>query len=649
MVAYQYTPLPGKAYIRLITLHPGRSEDKIAVSFHTSPFSSDDPPQYEALSYAWGSETRPLPIYIGRDDLITTATVWNLIHAKFKRIMSRRNLAIALKYLRYVDRPRVMWVDALCINQVNEAEKGSQVAMMGEIFRLAHRVVAWIGPKASDSDHAMGWMDFVGSQVEVDFAKPDLRAAKDYIDFTLGDVNIPLVLDYTTAVSVSHLISRQWFSRLWVQQEVALANSEAIILCGFRQVKWTSFKRALACMFFKTITSTVPSDQINLDVNPLSGFLFGTSRESIITLRANYGNLYCLDPRDRLYAVSALLPEPERAFVLPPDYTKSYAELYEHVVIQWIKHYRGLNILDQCEIQGSSPCPSWVPDWSKSAWDHRVAGVHLQASSHFGAWYQFPEPGVLRVMGISKLKVQYCHQIPTIDNDSPRSQLEVIRNLASKLGVGEQNTVEDFARTITGGSLSEDYDLPMDIYLDIDEAKNVISLITSGYQFKDKDFEWPSACMKLLRMAVLSGAPFIQTTDNSMGIAPRAAQPGDEICVVLGCSDPLLLRPLGNEKFKLVGPCFVASLVHGEAILGPLPENVRMIETFDNHNKMATFCFKDFLSGEISYEDPRLIKLPLGDLSGFRSYLSQHRSGSLYVDPKQLQECGVDLKRIDLV
>ncbi|KAI1212289.1 HET-domain-containing protein [Annulohypoxylon truncatum] len=648
MMRYQYDPLPGEAYVRLVTLHPGRFNDAVVISFHTSPFSSDDPPPYEALSYTWGSGKRHWPIYV-TDLLTTTATLWNVVRAKFKRVISQQNLGIALKHLRYVDKPRVMWIDALCINQADEVEKGSQVARMSEIYRLAHRVVAWIGPEENDSDHAMEWMDLLSSQVEVDFSKFELSPAKNCTDPTIGNVAVPLDFDARSAVSVCHLLSRQWFSRLWVQQEVALANSEAIIKCGFYQVKWHNFKRALACLYLKSKSSTVAREQFNLDLMSLTGFFRGTTQNSIINLRENFGKSHCMDPRDRLYAVSALLPEIERAFVLPPDYTKSYAVIYTHVVTEFIKTYRGLNILTKCELRDNSPCPSWVPDWSDCfAWDHRIAGVHIQASSQLGPSYEFPEHEVLRVMGMSKAEIRECHQVPIVGDADPHMALKTLRTLASKLGVGEQTTLEDFARTVVEDALADNYDVQSDIYLDIDEAKDVISLIMSGHQFKDDDFIWPSACTKLLRWARLSGAPYFQTTSGSTGIAPRAARPGDEICVILGCALPLLLRPLGNGKFKLVGPCFMVGLMHGEAFLGPLPKNIRMVEAFDNDTSRLTFWFKDVISGELFYEDPRLKSLPL-DIDPFRSYLSQHHSAVLATDPEALQECGIGLKQIDLI
>ena len=56
-----------------------------------------------------------------------------------------RNLADALRRLRWVDRARILWADAICIDQGNLAERGHQVRLMEQIYRKAERVLIWAG------------------------------------------------------------------------------------------------------------------------------------------------------------------------------------------------------------------------------------------------------------------------------------------------------------------------------------------------------------------------------------------------------------------------------------------------------------------------------------------------------------------------
>ncbi|RYP77329.1 hypothetical protein DL770_007096 [Monosporascus sp. CRB-9-2] len=74
-------------------------------------------PQYEALSYVWGTESEAESVVVENDAL-----------NGFSRISIRRNLADALRRLRLPDRHRNLWVDTLCIGQYNQRERSAQVA-----------------------------------------------------------------------------------------------------------------------------------------------------------------------------------------------------------------------------------------------------------------------------------------------------------------------------------------------------------------------------------------------------------------------------------------------------------------------------------------------------------------------------------------
>ncbi|KAF2461212.1 heterokaryon incompatibility, partial [Lineolata rhizophorae] len=85
-------------------------------------------PKYEALSYTWGD-----------------ALDRHSIACEGKTIRVTANLLSALQHLRQPDVTRILWVDAVCINQGNIAERDAQVRMMGDIYRMAARVLVWLG------------------------------------------------------------------------------------------------------------------------------------------------------------------------------------------------------------------------------------------------------------------------------------------------------------------------------------------------------------------------------------------------------------------------------------------------------------------------------------------------------------------------
>jgi hypothetical protein len=57
------------------------------------------------------------------------------------------------------------------------------------------------------------------------------------------------------------------------------------------------------------------------------------------------------------------------------------------------------------------------------------------------------------------------------------------------------------------------------------------------------------------------------TTSGRMGVAPWTAQQGDVICVLPGCSVPLVIRPEGNgARYRFIGECYVHRIVEGEIL-----------------------------------------------------------------------------------
>jgi hypothetical protein len=86
--------------------------------------------------YTWGEPTLICPIYL----------------LDGTRIMVTPILDGALRRLRYSTHKRTLWVDAMCINQMDNRENGVQIPLMVRVFRGARRVLAWLGPGGRDSE-----------------------------------------------------------------------------------------------------------------------------------------------------------------------------------------------------------------------------------------------------------------------------------------------------------------------------------------------------------------------------------------------------------------------------------------------------------------------------------------------------------------
>jgi hypothetical protein len=145
---YIYDPIDQTSpSIRLLTLLPSTEKyARLSGQLHTASLEPH-PPTYEALSYVWDDyqwafprspNTFPLEID-GRDITIT------------------RSLALALFQIRHPCQPRLLWVDAVCIDQENTNEKNHQVQQMYTIYSLAYRTLIWLGDDGlDDSNNSIG-------------------------------------------------------------------------------------------------------------------------------------------------------------------------------------------------------------------------------------------------------------------------------------------------------------------------------------------------------------------------------------------------------------------------------------------------------------------------------------------------------------
>ena len=142
MKPYEYSRL-GKDQIRLLRLLPGPALKEVCIEIKTTSLSKAHASQYEALSYAWGSTQDPSEVNVAvvstYKKLISkfqTTNVEGIVGSvPLRSISITKNLAEALPYLRDATKPRLLWIDAICIDQKNSKEKGEQVSRMAQIYR----------------------------------------------------------------------------------------------------------------------------------------------------------------------------------------------------------------------------------------------------------------------------------------------------------------------------------------------------------------------------------------------------------------------------------------------------------------------------------------------------------------------------------
>ncbi|KAI1197345.1 heterokaryon incompatibility protein-domain-containing protein [Nemania serpens] len=169
--------------------------------------------EYEALSWCWGTDPEDYVLKIEEN-------------GKTYKKRVRKELALALKYLRLPYQTRTLWIDAICINQDDHEERNHQVQMMSRVYTRAKEVCIWLG---EDTDE---------SKTAIDFIHSEIMELKNF-DTLCSDKS------YTEKwQALMMLMQRDWFSRRWVVQEIALAT-KACIYCGPDSIPWKEFAVAV--------------------------------------------------------------------------------------------------------------------------------------------------------------------------------------------------------------------------------------------------------------------------------------------------------------------------------------------------------------------------------------------------------------------
>lgn len=365
--------------IRLLTLHPASDENDQICCFlshaELNPENVSAAPVYEALSYVWGEPIFSEPILLNDQEFFITPS-----------------LKYALSCLRYKTESRVLWVDAVCINQSDIEERNQQVAMMREIYSRCQRDIAWIDPMIGRSfDSSQVAHSQLRSEGEEGIRKGmelmQKITARD--SRTLKDLqNIPdtdgYFLDYGPQGHLLAVFDRPTiWKRLWVMQELSLAPRLTLV-CKNAELDWDCLSALLkdepyfdAFHMYRShalrfpvwgeifVTIKLIEDQRRLFREP------GRVHSGLMDVVTRFREMDSTDPRDKIFGLLGLVTEDHGIEV---DYTKSVAELYKETTLVLIKLSGNLDILCQNPFEGNDGhkslqeagqqnTPSWVAEF----------------------------------------------------------------------------------------------------------------------------------------------------------------------------------------------------------------------------------------------------------------------------------------------
>ena len=252
--------------IRLLTVHPGVTET-VECSLHLAKLSTEL--RFKALSYAWGTRPATKSIAINGKSLHVRPSLWAL-----------------LKRLQKWDEETVIWIDAICVDQSNIAERNQQVRLMSSVYSFADVVLVWLGRDYDGVLSVLGTVyDHKKSYLKEVFAKGRHKSWRRKEGRRQHDE------------AIEYLAHSPYWSRAWVAQEYGLAR-DALLLYGEEgQMSRKDWDRCYHGEPNVTHQGRVNAFTFYPDRHSHHG-----SDQHLHKIVARYRKRECSDPRDHLYA-----------------------------------------------------------------------------------------------------------------------------------------------------------------------------------------------------------------------------------------------------------------------------------------------------------------------------------------------------------
>ena len=632
-----YTPIEAGREFRVLKLKPApQFSDGIECELKHADLK--DPPPFEALSYVWGDlrynafcqleqwgrlqlspeivyeilngKAEGLPGYEAYELVETFATIGG------QKVSITANLDDALRFLRYTDQERTLWVDALCIAQHDLDERSKHVGSMKDVYAACTRDLLWIGPDDALIDDARRLLSGLGTIL-------------DAVEKSWSD------RDSLKPVAALFSKPRLW-ERVWIMQEVSFAPT-VLLVAGHATMPWEEVEGFLDTDRYIRIYG-VP-DAYHTPMAHGSGIhghfgkaityphilahqrrtLSGKSQgygASLMDVLARFRHTHATDDRDKIYGLLGLCSD---TLGIEPDYHITAREVYIDCSRRLIERDDNLDLLCQgpWELGGNyhrnPDLPSWCPDYAHAG-ESRILfaqrDIYAAGPRSLGGKLPLSPRGILKLDGHAVCTLAIVRD----ENDAkyvsgppfsrgPKVALAWMPNVLLREAIQQgnicltkflkdedepigsmvtQSRFEDYWRTLMVDSRRKPWrrlqnnDLEdlrgrfhrwradvasrSDIQL---RRRPVGHRCGTGTDTGELDFD-PEGDLS----AWYEGWRFAISAQGLYCMVPPAAEEADHIVVLPGAKVPILLRPRDENalEYLWVGACYVHGLMNGEAL-----------------------------------------------------------------------------------
>jgi hypothetical protein len=619
---FEYPVIDPSSQIRLITLLPAERpphgpDSREPIRCSISLYTLTQAPAYEALSYNWGAISRSLPVAIVTNNSSGEETE--------EALFTTPQLLSALRRLR-LSTSRRLWIDQLSINQDNDAEKGPQIQMMGDVYKTALRVLIWLGEDMEyswyekdltltiekDSQHVV---DLV-SAIRIENPGPDhepTAIAAQMLDFgfTYHYENIGL----RRMRAVREMLRRPWFRRAWVFQEAALAQNIVMVFgrseLSFEDLKFTLDAIQAAVTRVGMQNEAHCSLQIGTPGYEMMDIIQKTRMEAhgggdaspdpsvsskfLIKLLQVLRRVQCYSQQDLIFAFLAFQQQ-EGIVATDGAYEQAVEDTWRSAAERIIQTSSSLDIFAAASgrINTLAGMPSWVPNWGDC---FPYSRPFAAPGSRFRAcrglvhkWNACTDRKKLIVKGkvIDHIKMM-TQSFTQFRRDMQSVWLflswgvtlqwvshslyaeDIMKQLGDYFPIKQENAARDLARTLLAdGTLGQEQPLRnVHRYVDaIVATYEQQDLLKPGRMPLESEKSLFADCDKVVKLALVAEEKKVFYTRHiQLGMTVESAEIGDCVAILHGSKTPCILRKVEGcqNEYILIGQCYLNGWMYGES------------------------------------------------------------------------------------
>lgn len=565
-----YQPLPRGNFTRVLVLEPGSGQQSISCKLKF--IDLNDPPDFEAISYVWGSRRKSRTIFCNG---IATKITHNLLRA--------------LRRVRHASKPRMVWADSICINQDEDGEKNHQVALMGQIYSQAHRVLIHI--VGNDKAHAPCAASLISETAAmIRQTHQEIGPGKGNFPWPTAEA-VRSMMNDTRWESFSILLQQPWFLRGWVVQEAALAQDAVVLWGAHTEIDWCELMRCYAWTVMRAEKVMLHFQLKRLSMHEALYYLRNPDEArsykpwhikgvTFLAILHRARRTQLEDPRDRIFAfwslndyiksTSAEQTSKSIDRITLPDYTQSKDEIYTDFARQYLLtcDNKILNYVQHTsDSLLNSVAPSWVPRWDfdiyhvPSPYGKPALRPQSPAENNAARKISILEGNILVIRGVILDRVEARSEIPKRPFKM-EDMLSIWRTVESSnwgsVYAAEHREIAFISTLCKGSHEGKSID-----WLAEEDACSTF-LRESGH-LGDKvpgEVSFPRIQSCIPRSSW--NRSLVSTSRGYFGNCPAVVEEGDICCIIFGCTTPFILREVesnqGRQCYRLIGYAWIPGI-----------------------------------------------------------------------------------------